>query len=231
MQRAEVLGWDNFDDETKLTVQRSDNKVPLIMFWWYCNVSRAIDEGMLKAPPPLLSRVYDELGAGIVHAEDAVKLKTTPFPFHYTQATVWLLWLHWILTPLVVTKWTRRPSLAFLIGFVLVFVVWALFYISQLLEQPFGEDDSDVDLVELHQQTNSRLLVLLSPQAARAPRYRESRRGGLGDMAGRPAACLFRLTPGPCGGAPGGPSSDEGEEEEEGEEGDEESACCLGGGY
>lgn len=188
----EALGWENFDRETQLAVQGATQKVPLVFYWWQSYVSAAIGQGVLNVPPPILSRTFAELGTGIICFENSCKLSYVPFPFHYSQVTVWLLLMHWLMTPLVVTDWTPRPSLAFLFSFVLIFVFWALLFISEELEEPFGEDDTDIDVVDLQRHANECLSLLLTPDARRIACFSDDRRGGQGEIVAAPATCLYQ---------------------------------------
>mmetsp|Transcript_97157 Transcript_97157/g.299451 ORF Transcript_97157/g.299451 Transcript_97157/m.299451 type:complete len:265 (+) Transcript_97157:349-1143(+) len=190
----EVIGWEDFDEETQDTVRQSEQKVALVFFWLQSLVAQAVDDGVLNVPPPLLSRSFAELGSGMVHFENACKLTDAPFPLYYTQATIWLLVMHWVLTPLTVLTWTHRPSLAFCFSFLMVAAFWSLFFISELLEEPFGEDDTDIDVASLQQHSNERLTLLLSPEASRLARFKEGRSGGGGEMAVRPADILSSRT-------------------------------------
>lgn len=191
----ETIGWQNWDDETKLAVQKTgDEKVQLCFFWWQCYASMAVNEGVLNVPPPILSRVFAQMGAGLHCYEQATQLSEVPFPFHYTHATVWLLFIHMIFTPLAVTTWTERPLLAFLFSFILVFVFVALFLISAQLEHPFGEDEADVDVCELQTRSNANLRLLLTEEATRTPIFSEGRRRGNANMDNAPGTCLLRDT-------------------------------------
>jgi len=128
--------------------------------------------GLLNEPHPILWRAFQELAEGLVKYEDCIKVAFVPFPFQYTQATTWLMFLHWFLAPLTVGTFTYRPSLAFVFTFVLVFTYWALFLIAEELENPFGEDDGDLDLWDMQRHLNSRFRMLLAPSTLQAGRLK-----------------------------------------------------------
>ena len=45
-------------------------------------------EGGVAVPPPILSRVYQELSNAMLGFNSAMKVATTPFPFPYAQLNV-----------------------------------------------------------------------------------------------------------------------------------------------
>jgi len=179
----EVIGWNNFDEETRRTIQKEGKKAHLVFFWWQSYVIKALSEETITVPAPMLSRTFAEMGSGLSNFENAVKLSRVPFPVSYTQITLWLLMIHWFLCPLVVLGWSKRPSLAFVFTFILIFVFWALFLTSQELEDPFGDDESDVDMKSMQRYSNTCLRMLLSPGSQRTACFSESAKGGKGDMA------------------------------------------------
>mmetsp|Transcript_15477 Transcript_15477/g.31438 ORF Transcript_15477/g.31438 Transcript_15477/m.31438 type:complete len:364 (-) Transcript_15477:100-1191(-) len=180
--RLKVIGWQNFDEATKSAVQAADEKVHLVFFWWQCYASAAAHGDILNVPPPILARVFAKMGAGFHNYQLAKQLNRTPFPFHYTHVTVWLLLIHLFFTPLTATRWASRPSVAFLFAFMLVFVFWALYLISVELEHPFGESEADVDVTAYQRQSNQALQILLTPEALRVASFSEGRKGGAGEM-------------------------------------------------
>jgi len=184
----EVVGLGNFNAETKLALQRSRHKVHLVYYWWMCYVSQAIDEGILDVPAPLLSCTFGMLASSMVNFENCYKLSTVPLPLNYTQATLWLLAIHWMVVPLAVISWTQRPSLAFLMSFVLVFIFSALFFMSEELEEPFGDDVDDIDVAALQSRANDCLLVLLTPEASSTARFSEGCREGRASVEPMPMA-------------------------------------------
>merc|ERR1712014_341556 len=101
-------------------------------------------DGTISVAPPLASRVLMALDNAQCSYEEVCEVATTPFPVMYTQTSLWLMIIHTILTPIVVCTWVHRPSLAFILSFVTVFNFWALFAISEQMENPFGFDDCDI---------------------------------------------------------------------------------------
>lgn len=192
LRSLEAMGWQNFDAETRLAVQRAGGeKVRLVFFWWQSCVSLAANEGIVAAHPSLISRVFGMVSTGVDCYEQANQLTELTFPIHYTRTTVCLLLIHMVLTPLAAAPWTERPLVAFLFSFMMVFGFWVLYLISNELEHPFGDDATDIDVSELQRRLNQNLRLLVESEARRSACFSEGRRRGKGDMGAAPGACLF----------------------------------------
>jgi len=85
------------------------------------------------------------------------------------QATEWLLVLHWMITPIVMTNFTDTAVWTGVFSFLATFILWTLNTIATELENPFGEDDNDLHTEEMQVEMNKRYLTLLWPQASRIP--------------------------------------------------------------
>merc|ERR1712218_217670 len=99
-----------------------------------------------------------------------MKVTCIPFPAAYAQVTIFLLGLHWLLTPMTIITWASHPSLVFIYTFATIFIFWALIAIAEELQNPFGDDASDLDMVTFQDHLNERLLMLLGPAALHTPR-------------------------------------------------------------
>jgi len=171
MEKFEVIGMHAFTDAHFRALRNAPCRPSLVFHWIQSMIVEKIP-GLLNVPPPILGRAFQELAEGLVKYEDCIKVAFVPFPFQYTQATTWLMFLHWFLAPLTVSTFTHRPSLAFIFTFVLVFTYWALFLIAEELENPFGEDDGDLDLWDMQRHLNSRFRMLLAPSTLLAGRLK-----------------------------------------------------------
>jgi len=172
LSELEVLAWDKLDAVTQTHIKETGFKNALLFHWIQSWLIQHLSTGLLNVPPPILSRAFNELADGMVRFEDCCKVSFLPYPLPYTQVTIWLMFLHWLLTPVAMISWTREPSLCFIFAFIYVAVVWALFFIAEELENPFGDDATDIDTVQLQRQTNHRLELLLMEQAEWTPCFR-----------------------------------------------------------
>jgi len=127
---------------------------------------------ILNTPPPILVRAFQELSDGFVNYEDCSTVAFVPFPRLYSQVTFWLLALNLLMTPLAAGTFAEHPVLAALLSFVTVFVHWTLFLVSFELDNPFGDDESDMHLEEMHQHLNDRFTMLMQPAALAGSRLK-----------------------------------------------------------
>ena len=63
--------------------------------------------GMLAVPPPVFSRIFQELSTGMLAFNQASKLKEVPMPFAYVQFNALLLHLFVLAAPIGVCCFTR----------------------------------------------------------------------------------------------------------------------------
>jgi len=166
----EVIDAVGLDCHALQMLRESDSRPLLVLHWIMCVIVEGIDSGVLNVPPPILGRAFQGMVNGLTHCEDCVHLSVLPFPLPYRQTLLILLIMHWFITPMVAVQWSARPVLVFFYTFFLVFSYWSLYCISTELENPFGKDDTDLDVAELQRSLNRRLLLLLGPAAAWTPR-------------------------------------------------------------
>merc|ERR1719217_1326258 len=93
--------------------------------------------GVLNAPPPILSRVFQELSNGIVGLNNARKIVDFPFPFPFAQMITCMLLLHWLFTPLLTALLFKHWLWCSMLCFVTVLVFWSLNYVATEIEVPF----------------------------------------------------------------------------------------------
>merc|ERR1711964_132930 len=111
-------------------------------------ITNAHEIGVLKIPPPILSRVYQTISRGYVNLLNTKKITDTKFPFPFVHLITFLLMLNMILTPLILTVTVSNKFFAPLLSFIPIFSLFSLNFISIELENPFGLDDNDLPLEE-----------------------------------------------------------------------------------
>mmetsp|Transcript_107693 Transcript_107693/g.347612 ORF Transcript_107693/g.347612 Transcript_107693/m.347612 type:complete len:463 (-) Transcript_107693:106-1494(-) len=182
-----LIDPDGIDAASLRTLKMVDCKVALILQWIQVVVVDSIKTGVLNIAPPILTRVFQMLGDGMIPFEHAQRISGVPFPFPYLQICDLLLFVHWAMTPIIVQAWSSSPGWAAIFGFVMVFFYWALNWIADELEVPFGGDDNDLDFEELQLDMNAHLLVLLAPTSVRPPLLSWEVRGAAEDPARAPS--------------------------------------------
>jgi len=167
LTQMEVLELMSLSNETLAALRQSDNKVELVYHWIQMAVMEHTMGGVLsKTPPPLLVRSASSLVGGMIHYQICAKTVTLPFPFPYTQVTLYLLLCHWLITPFIFATMTHSMYMAGLFTFLVVFIFWALFDIAAELQNPFGDDVNDLDVLTAQRNMNSRLCTVIAASMA-----------------------------------------------------------------
>lgn len=171
--RYDMLDVRGLDDSSVHAIKDSDSKIELVYTWIQSVIVDAVTEGYLTIPSPLLTRVWQEFGNGMVFFHDAIKISTIQFPFPYAQLCDGLLGIHMALTPLVVAQWVTSPWASFVFSFVQVFALWCLNGIALEIENPFGNDGNDLEGHIMQQEMNRQLLALLDRRTKQVPKLDE----------------------------------------------------------
>eukprot|EP00929_Paragymnodinium_shiwhaense_P002748 TRINITY_DN10302_c0_g1_i2.p1 TRINITY_DN10302_c0_g1~~TRINITY_DN10302_c0_g1_i2.p1 ORF type:complete len:583 (+),score=84.68 TRINITY_DN10302_c0_g1_i2:107-1855(+) len=159
-------------DKTHLAyLDRAHDKTEVLLNWVQRLVVQNHGNGVLSVPPPILSRVFQELGNGVRELQSAHRLQTCPFPFPYAQAISLFLILNWGLLPVIAGFFVPQLGGAALLTFCTVFSMWSINYIAAELEMPFGSDPNDLPLVELQEDFNECMRMLMHPMTKRPPTF------------------------------------------------------------
>merc|ERR1711865_503002 len=102
-------------------MQDAHDRCEIVLQWIQRLIVEANAAETIKVAPPILSRVYNQLGNGIVNLNNARKITDFPIPFPLAQ----------------------------MVTFMLVFAFWSINYIAVELEMPFGDDTNDLPLSEM----------------------------------------------------------------------------------
>lgn len=149
------------------------NKVEVMLHLVQSLITCAHDSGVLKIPPPILSRVYQTISRGFVNLLNAKKITDTRFPFPYAQLIAILLTIHLVLTPIVITGSVHSKVMAAVLTFIPIFSMYSLNFVGSELENPFGTDANDLPLDHFQEEMNGCLLMLLHHNTDMYPGVRE----------------------------------------------------------
>ena len=100
-------------------------------------------------PPPVLSRVYQELSNGMLGFNQSLKLADVPFPFIFAQILEAMLVVFLIGAPVMIVVITGMRLDHWITPFASSMVVmgfWSLNEMAKELENPFGDDTNDVPI-------------------------------------------------------------------------------------
>lgn len=170
-----VLDMDSisYDDQQMLAHFSGKLRVALVYQWILTLVVQNIN-GLLQVPPPILTRVFQELEGSMVEFNAITQLIEVPFPFPYAQATALLVTLYSIVTPAVVLFWTSGPIWASISTFICLIGMYSLELIACEIEQPFGDDPNDLPMLTFQEDMNASLVMLMNPVAKQIPQLGES---------------------------------------------------------
>merc|ERR1711966_95169 len=116
-----------------------------------------ISEGGMAAPPPVVSRVYQELSNGLLGMTQAKKVADIPFPFPYAQIVQYLQFAFITSCPFVVMSFVSDVAPAMILTFLATFCYVSLNEVASELEEPFGTDANALPLHRLHMRFVHRL--------------------------------------------------------------------------
>lgn len=158
----DLLDTNSLDPECLRLLSQMDvcNRPEVVTQWIQCLTVQMVHTGVLSTPAPLLTRVFQDIADGIAKYHAALKFPNVPVPYPYVATTEVLLYLHAIITPIILSQWAAVVAVPFY-NFVLVFIVWSLYLVAGELDNPFeGTDMNDLDMKLLQTQINGQLLAL-----------------------------------------------------------------------
>jgi len=145
-------------------------RVDLIFQWINRVVIDAVHSGMISAPAPIVSRVYQELEQSKVEFNQMLQIIAIPVPFPYSQVTMVLLMAYSIIAPVMVIFWTNHPATTFFVTFFTTLPLWSIEFIAAEIEHPFGDDVNDLPVFDFQKDINQSLLLLINPCSQKVPR-------------------------------------------------------------
>merc|ERR1719313_1759969 len=104
----------------------STDKVAIVLMWMEEAVSRAQVQGVILTAPPILGRVYGEMGSGLQGYNEAYRIALVPFPFCFAQMIGWCLVVFLFLCPVVAFVFTSGEYLTVSLSFVALVGFWGL---------------------------------------------------------------------------------------------------------
>jgi predicted membrane chloride channel (bestrophin family) len=128
----------------------STDKVAIVLMWMEEAVSRAQVQGVILTAPPILGRVYGEIGSGLQGYNEAYRIALVPFPFCFAQMIGWCLVVFLYLCPAVAFVFTGGEFLTSFLTFCSLMGFWGLNRIAVELENPFGQEVNHLPLGEMH---------------------------------------------------------------------------------
>ena len=134
----DIAGLCAHDLKVLTTDAAQGRKVEVVSQWIKTYIVKSHEDGVLPVPSPILTRVFQELGTGLVHYHEAVQVVIWPFPFPYAQMSAVLIYVYMLITPLVISVWTTHAAYAGFATLMSVVFMKGLDLIAIELENPFG---------------------------------------------------------------------------------------------
>ena len=91
----------------------------------------------MRAPPPIISRIFQEVSNGLLFYNNATKMKEVPVPFPYVQLNAFLLNVFaCFLCPIAIASFTPILWLSLTTTVITVVSFYAVFIVANELEDP-----------------------------------------------------------------------------------------------
>jgi len=160
--RFEVVGAEELDQETQNAIFESDHKVECVFQMIQQVVVDAIDTKVLSIAPPILSRSFQEMGAGLLTYHEAKKLACVPLPKAYLFFTATILTCEALFVPWMLAMYTKGAFSAFFYTFSGVFLLWFLNFVANSLDNPFQKEARTLEASSVQRELNQHLLQILA---------------------------------------------------------------------
>jgi len=144
-------------------------RVELVYQWIQALIVRSMTTGLLNVPPPILTRVLQQMTTGMVNYNSVLDIISIPFPFPYAQTTLILLSFYVCFIPIVMCLLVHEAWIALVCGFLSVLCLISVDLVSTEIENPFGQDANDLPCHEFQHKMNKALLNLMHPAANDPP--------------------------------------------------------------
>lgn len=152
-----------------------ETKCLILLQWIQRMIIKGLSTGVITVAPPIVSRIFQQLGNGYTSLIDAQKIADVPFPFPYAQMVSLLLVTASFVTPVICGMNMESKWWAAGLTFMCIFGFWAINYIAAEIEMPFGDDKNDLPVAELQKELNRDLRILLDKATQIPPMFDFSR--------------------------------------------------------
>ncbi|CAE7206123.1 icmt [Symbiodinium sp. CCMP2592] len=156
-------------------LQGIEDREEVIQQWIQRSVVLRMADGILPVPPPVISRVFQEMSRGIVNLQNARKIADFPFPFPYHQISIVVLIIHWSLMPLL-SSMLLLPLNGAGVSFAVTLFLWCIHFTALQLESPFGDEPNDLPMDQMIADFNQSLFTLLKSHVQIPPSYTPRRK-------------------------------------------------------
>ncbi|CAE7805376.1 cyb5r2 [Symbiodinium sp. CCMP2456] len=162
-----VLDINGLDKKTRFSVLHpKDRSRPEQVYHAISKVMmEAINSGVMGAPPPMVSRVYHEMGLGMSKMHAAMRFGTVDFPAPYLLALKAMLAIYTFLTRVAVIDWAQTVAFSGFFSTLLVFSMWGLMALAAELDNPYLKTGFSFDKDLVQSKLNKALLTILAEES------------------------------------------------------------------
>jgi len=167
----EVTGIDGIEVEALEFLREQTDRCDVILHWVLRLTVDAMKTGVVTAPAPVMSPIFQEFSQGMVKLCNVQKLSSLPIPFPYVQMTIYLLLFHWAVTPIIAALIMPNWRWAGAVSFSSIFCLWSIYYIAMEIEVPFGSHKNNLPSDDMQRELNRCLRLLLDERAQVPPLF------------------------------------------------------------
>lgn len=158
LRESELVVLHRPSNEEVARLDGAADPVNVICLWIIQAIILEIRAKTLDTPPPIVTRVFQELSNGMLGFSQAHKVAMVPFPFPFAQMVSCLLVFFYIVFPFYVDAFTQNIVVTPLICALVPICYNGLNCLAIELEEPFGADENDVDIEVRHEEFNKMLV-------------------------------------------------------------------------
>jgi predicted membrane chloride channel (bestrophin family) len=155
-----VIGGLSDDERNSLFTEssRGNDRIAKIMEVLLRLITTAQKRGIIDAPGPIVSRVYQVLSEGNERGVGmSRKIAETPFPLPFAQICELFVTVFILTVPFLLSSWLSGGVVTTLSTFIISWTYLGLNEVSRTLEEPFGADCNDLPLNYLQWEFNRRI--------------------------------------------------------------------------
>jgi len=167
----EIIDCEDKDVEAVRFLDSTVDSCEIALQWIQRLIGDANSKETIKVAPPILSRVYNQLGNGIVKLSRARKIAKFPIPFPFAQMVTIMLLTHWVMASVICATSIDSRVWAGVLSFAVIMSFWSMNFIALELEDPFGDDENDLPLDTMQSELNESIKALMNPQAMKPPDF------------------------------------------------------------
>merc|ERR1712110_1387453 len=122
----ELIDLHGLDTDSLEFMSKSHDACEITLQWVQRLIVEANGKDIIKIAPPILARVYNQLGNGIVKLNNARKIREFPIPFPLAQMITIMILINLAITALVCAVEADTPILAGAFSFAISLSFWGI---------------------------------------------------------------------------------------------------------